>query len=261
MRPLLLIGLLVAVPPASADEGHFSLLRGGFGAGFTDAPVPFADLSDAPDSHDAFGGVVAPFLQVQLDARVALISVEGMYNLVRQGAEWNGRGEIVFAKLLGLRTSHNLVKSISDSSPDSSGNVTRTVETYTNLTVPMIFGLSAGFSIWHLSEVSYTAPSYTVPEGVTNTRSAATIETLDVGATLRSPQLEVSLAPMKDFTSGSWGIRWSYGMALPIGDYPFWFRFTGDHLLGSNPLDNSGKRMSATLMLVIGFGTGLGLPL
>jgi hypothetical protein len=241
--------------------GHFPLARLGLVGGFDFAPVPYADLSGAPDTHDDFGGVLAPELELHLDTQAMLVNLTGVYNVVGGNVGWMGRAEIVMGKVLGLRTTHNVIKSISDSAPDSSGEYTRTTETYVHLHVPMYFGVSAAASVWGVGEVSYTAPSYTVPEGVTNTRSAAVVPAVDVGLTLQSPQLELSVGPLLELSTGSWGLHWAYGMGLPIGDRLLWFRFTGDHVLGSDELDNSGRRMGTTMMFAMGMSTGLGLGL
>ncbi len=63
------------------------------------------------------------------------------------------------------------------------------------------------------------------------------------------------------FSYSSYGVRWVYGMALPVGDRPLYFRFSGDHVLGSDPLDNSGRRLGMVMTLSLGIGTGLGLGL
>lgn len=252
---------LAYAQPSGDTVGHFPYAQAGIVGAFSIAPIPYATLSGAPDSHDDFGGLVGPQVEIHVDARAFLLNVEGTYNLVGGGVGWMGRAQVVLGKGLGLRTKHHVVKSISDSKPDYAGNYTRTTEWYTHKHVPMFIGVSAAASVWQIAEASYTAPSYTEPNGVTNTREAAVMPMIDAGFTMISPQLELTLAPLLDLSTGSFGIHWAYGMALPIGDHPFYFRFTGDHIVGDDPMDNSGRRMSATLMCAIGFGTGLGVGL
>lgn len=256
------LALVASTSQARADtEAHFPWARLGLAGGFSVAPVPHQELSGAPASKGVFAGIVGPMLDVHLDTGPVLINLEGVYNAVRGGVEWTGRGEIVLGAGLGTRTTHNLIKSISDSSPSSSGHVTRTTEYYTHKHVPFFIGLAAGASVFRVAEVSYTAPSYDVEGGVTNTRAAATLSRVDAGFKMMSPQLELSVSPLAELTTRSYGVRWVYGMALPVGDHPFFFRFSGDHVLGDDPLDNSGRRLSTVMMFALGLGTGLGAGL
>ena len=237
--------------------GRFPWARLGIVGGLNGAPIPYPTLGGDPDTKTDLVGIVGPQLDLYLGGGPALLNVQGIYNALGSGVRWMGRGELV----LGARTTHNVLKSMSDSAPNSSGYVTRTTEHYVHKHVPLLIGVAAGASVWRVSEVSYTFPSYGVEGGVTNTRGAATLTTIDASFKLISPQVELGIGPLLELPSKSYGVRWVYGMAFPVGDRPFYFRFSGDHVLGSDPLDNSGRRLGMAVMLSLGMGTGMGLGL
>ena len=94
---------------------------------------------------------------------------------------------------------------------------------------------------------------------VTHARDAAFVPAIDVGFTLQSPPIAFTVAPLFVRTTSSCGIRWSYGMAFPISSVTMWFRFAGDHILGDDPLDNSGRALGMTLVGTLGIGTSMGV--
>lgn len=258
------VAFVALTSPVRASEvqpgdtvGRFPWARLGIAGGFSGVPIPYVGLSEGPTAKTDLAGLVGPQLDLYLGGGPALLNVQGVYNALGSGVRWMGRGELV----LGARTTHNVLKSMSESAPNASGYSTRTTEHYVHKHVPLLIGVAAGASAWRVAEVSYTSPSYAVEGGVTNTRGAATLTTIDAGFKLISPQIELGIGPLLELPSKSYGVRWVYGMAFPVGDRPFYFRLSGDHVLGSDPLDNSGRRLGMAVMLSLGLGTGLGLGL
>ena len=246
-----------AEPPPGDRVGRFPPILLGVVGGLGISPVPYELSSGAPSTHDVFSGILGPEAYLHVDARAFLVTVQGMVNVVGSNPRWMTRGQIVLGKGLGFRTTHNVLKSMSDRSVGG-GYVVRTTEHYVHKHVPMFIGLSGGVTLWGVGEAEYE--SYlSGPTGLT--RDAALLPTVDVGITLKSPQFEIMVAPMYELATASRGLRWAYGMAFPVGDRPLFFRFSGDHVFGDDPLDQSGRRMSTILLVTLGSGSGMQLGL
>lgn len=230
-------------------RGHFPLLRAGVIAGFSSVPIP-TDDPDYPQTK--FGGVVGADLHAHIDARIFLLNFEGVFNALSSDLWWGARGQLVLGAGLGGRSYVNVIKSMSQT--QSGSTVTTTTEWYTHKKLPMFYGLHVGANILGLRES--TSPDYA---SVQSRRDAATLPTVDAGFTLMSPQLEVMIAPCLDLNTSAKGLRWAYGMAFPLGNKPFFFRFTGDHFFGSDPMDGSGRRLGFSLLVSLGLGTSMGI--
>ena len=260
---LVVLGLLAAAAPARADEAQPVEVEGHFPWGRLDAvggvgivPIPHPGRSGPPDTHKDVTGVLGPRIDLHLDTGPVLLNLEGLFNFVSPtGLLWMARGEIV----VGKRSMRHVLKSISRSPRDAYGYVTTTTEIYKYLYLPMFTGLSVGASVWHFGSVTHTQASYEGPD--TRSRPGAILPMVDLGFTIQSPQLELTIGPVAELSTTSFGLRWVFGMGFPVGDYPFFFRLSGDHIFGDDRLDGSGRRMTTTLLCALGMGTDLGLGL
>jgi hypothetical protein len=254
------VTLAALAAPVRADStgmGHFPYVEAGFTGGFSMIPIPITSVTvtGTGETHDSFSGIAGPTLQVHLDARKFLFNAIGTYNLVGDDLEWTGRAEIVLAAGLGFRTKHNLIKSINRTSDGST--VTTTTEYYVNKHVPMVIGLSAGVAMTRVNAVSFT--TFRTSGDVTFAREAAFVPAIDVGFTVQSPQLAFTIAPLFVPTTSSFGFRWAYGMSFPISSVTMFFRLAGDHILGDDPLDNSGRALGMAVVGTLGIGTSMGV--
>jgi hypothetical protein len=253
-----LVGAMVAGATAHADDppntvGHFPILSAGLIGGFNMTPVGYTSSLGSMETADAFNGILGPDVVAEIDSHAFLLELEGFYSAFGD-LRWGTRAHVI----LGKRSTHNVIKSIQDSAVSSSGYYTRTTEYYVHKYLPIYYGFTAGASLLSLDTTTWT--SYADTSDV-HSRDAAMAAVADAGLTIRSPQLELTVAPAYEVTRGNVGLHWAFGMAFPIGDHPLYFRFTGDHLFGDDPLDNSGRRTSFIMMLSLGIGSSLGLGL
>jgi hypothetical protein len=259
---VVVIALVSLRASASADApkpgdiiGKFPLLEAGVTGGFSLAPIPTMTLAGTPDTHDSISGLLGPTVQLHVDARKFLFNATGTYNVVGGELAWMGRAEIVLGAGLGIRTTHNVIKSISRTT--SGGYTTTTTEHYVHKHVPMLIGLSAGAQIMRANATSYTKVTSTGT--MTYAREADFVPAIDIGFTLQSPQIALTVAPMFVPTTSSYGLHWSYGMAFPMSGLSMFFRFSGDHYFGDDPLDNSGRRLGVVVLGTLGIGSSMGV--
>ena len=239
------VALLVSIGASSARAeavsggdvvGHFPFVEVGAIAGLTSTSLPESVESE-------FGGLAGVGAQLHLDLHRALVNVEGAYNLSSGDLAWMTRGEIILGSGLGLRSKHNLVKSIQDSTPDSSGRYTRTTEYYVHKHVPLFVGLAAGLSFWRLSDSS---------------GESATVPAFDVDFAVRSPQWELVLGPQYEFATGSLGLHISAGLALPVGSRLLFARFVFDTHPGER-MEAIDRRLDIVALFALGTGASIGL--
>ncbi len=235
--------------------GTFPLLRVGALGGLADVPVFWTreDWEGQPyqvvdGQHGYMAGVD---LHAHLDLDIALVNLQGVYNPLGGAPRWGARGQVVLAKGLGYRGTHNVVLSYSDRV--EGGQVIRTTEYYANRKVPIFIGLSGGASLWSFEEKTYR-DAY----GTASTREAATVANVSAGFTAISPQFELMLEPTYEPANGIYGLRWAMGVAFPVGgDLPLWSRVTVDHVFGDDPADQSGRRASMIALMSLGIGTSM----
>ena len=253
-----LVFVMVAGATARADDpdtivGHFPYLSAGLIGGFNMTPVGYTDSSSAMQTANSFNGILGPDVVAEIDTHKSLLELEGFYSPVGD-LRWGARAHVIF----GFRSTHNVIKSIQDSPVSSSGYYTRTTEYYVHKYVPVYYGFTAGASLLSFDTTTWT--SYANSSDAYS-RDAAMATIVDAGLAIRSPQLELTVAPAYEVTRGNWGMHWAFGMAFPIGDHPFYFRISGDHLFGDDPYDNSGRRTAFIMMLSLGLGSSLGVGL
>ena len=250
---LLLVGFTAtahadAIQPERDVMGRFPILEAGLVAGFSMTPIPYTML----DAHDNLSGLAGPDLHAHVDARTFLLNLQGFYNVANTDTAWKARAQLV----VGARTKHRVLKSMHDSTPTSSGSFTRTTEHYLHKHVPMIIGVSAGASVVRVNETSYTSAF-----GDSNLRPAATLPMIDAGFTLQSPQIKLTVGPLVSITDKIYGAHWEFGMSFPVGSMSLFWRLSGDHLVGDDPLDNSGRRFGALVLATFGLAPGYGVGL
>ena len=241
----------VATPATPDVVGHFPRLSVSLVTGFDMTPVNFVDSTGLMQNDSTFNLIAAPDVMTHIDAHAFLIELEGMYNPVGD-LRWVGRAHVT----VGLRSKANVVKSMHDSPVDSSGYYTRTTEYYVHKFVPIYYGFTGGLSLWGFDTTTWT--SYADPTDM-HSRDGAVAPVADAGFTIRSPQVELTVAPQIDLSTGNMGLHWAFGLAFPIGQYPLFFRFSGDHLFGDDPVDNTGRRTAMIVMLSLGLGSSLGI--
>lgn len=247
-------GRASADDPGEGDEvGHFPLLSAGMVGGFDMTPVSFTDSTGAAQTNTTFGAIGGVQVLSDLDTHACLVELEGIANPFGD-LRWMTRAHVIF----GIRSHAHLVKSISDTTPDSSGYFTRTTEYYVHKYLPIYYGFTAGVSLWGFDTTTWTSYADATDQ---HSRDPSVVAVIDAGFTIRSPQIELTLAPAYDVAGGNTGLHWAFGMALPIGDHPLYFRFSGDHLFGDDPVDNSGRRTQNIFMMTLGLGSGLGFHL
>jgi hypothetical protein len=236
-----------AASPPGDIHGHFPLLEAGFVGAFTNTPVGYI-LGQTATSDSVFGGIVGPAMQALVDTGAFLLDADGLYNLLSgQDVAWKAGAHVV----AGYRSYANVVKSISDSPTSSSGYYTRTTEYYTHKFVPAYVGVSAGVTAIGLNGASSIDGS--------QRRNADNLIAIDAGFTLKSPQVEVTLAPLYEATRGTVGMRWVFGLALPIGDHLFGCRGTGEHFFGDDPVDGSGRRIQHIVTFALYLSSDFGI--
>lgn len=260
----LLAVLLLATATGYADDaqpeetsaqpdviGHFPRLSVSFITGFDMTPVNFVDSTGLMQNDTTFNLIAAPDVMTHIDAHAFLIELEGFYNPAGD-LRWLGRAHVI----VGARSTANVVKSWHDSPADSSGYFTRTTEYYVHKLVPIYYGFTGGVSVWDFDTTTWTSYADATD---THSRDAAAVPVIDAGFTIRSPQVELTVAPQMELSTGTMGLHWAFGLALPIGQYPLFFRCSGDHLFGDDPVDNSGRRTAMMVMFSLGLGSSLGI--
>ena len=250
---MLFVSLALVADTAAADPlppgavlGRFPKVEVGLLGGFGMTPIPYVSGTGTEDTYDNLTGVVGPSVQLHLDAKRFLVNVEGLYNVAQSEVGLLARGQVVFGSGLGLRTRHNVLKSMSTT------NGVTTTEHYVNKHVPMLIGLSAGATVATLGETRLERGM--MPTG----RPSALVSMIDAGFTLQSPQIQLTAAPLVEMGTGSFGFHWSFGMSFPVGNKSLFFRTTGHHVFGGDPQDLTGRRMQALVLCTIGLGGGYG---
>lgn len=253
------IVLLLAASAHAAEQadgtihGHFPLLELGALGGLTGVPVSYA-LSTTPNASTAtdaaLSGAAGLGALAHVELGPLLLELDGAYSFLSSGLRYQG-GAHVF---LGFREDIHVVKSISDSPANSRGYYTRTTTYYTNKFLPALYGASGGVTVIGMGPVSYDS----IYSGV-YTRSAATLTTIDAGLSVKSPQIEATAAPVYELTSGTFGLRWVFAMAAPIGNHLLGFRFTGNHFFGGDKPDNSGRPLQMLVLASLFWTTGVGI--
>ena len=258
----------IALPPLAGSahaaeatdgalHGHFPLLELAALSGLTGVPVTYA-LGTSPDSNTATdsvtGGAVGLGAIGHVDMGPLLLELDGVYNFLSSGLRYRGGAHVFFGAGLGARDDLHVVRSISDSPSSSSGYYTRTTTYYTNKFLPALYGVSGGVTVIAVGPVSYDN-AFT---GIYN-RGAATLTAIDAGLSVKSPQIELTAAPAYELTNGNFGLRWVFGMAFPIGNHLFGFRFTGNHFFGGDKPDNSGRPLQVLMLASLYWTTGVGI--
>ena len=254
----LVVAVVVAVATtARADDsetsgkmtGHFPVLTASVQAGMDMTPVGFTD-NDTPDQETSISAVVGPDIVADFDTHKFLLELEGLYNPLGD-LRWTAGAHVTF----GFRTTHHLIKSISDSPANASGEFTRTTTVYTNRDVPAYFGITGGVSLWGFDTTTFSSI-----DGASGSRSPSTLPVVDIGLAIQSPQLLLAIAPEYDLSGDHLGMHYAFGIGFPVGDHMLSMRFTADQLFGDDAIDNSGRRTQVIMMFSLGLSTSIGLP-
>jgi hypothetical protein len=220
-----------------------------------------AFLVDTPvitqESDSRITGNVGPEVRLRVDAQVLVIHADGFFNVIPDGdMMFQARGGVVFAAGLGGRSSMKLKEGMG--SRVEGDYEVHTYRVHLNKETPLVYGLYLGASAFGMRaiEVDAKRPDLDasgdrIPRKLQ--RAAAVPLNVEAGFAVTGAQLELVVAPAFEVTTQKPGLRWAVQYGLPLGSLPFFGRFSGDHLFGSD------LPITGALLLSIGIGSSMGV--
>lgn len=215
----------------------------GIGGAIISVPVKYVSATGRNTSGDDSSQSVGLALRLHADLGRAVVYGDGFGNGGLIGdLRWMGRVGVV----LGWRDHIKLLEFIGWQVRN--GRVAEAYRIRQGKKLPVVYGLLAGVSAFHMGEAS-------LDYGAGGSRDAELVLAGDVGLGLITAQFELMLAPKMAFEGGAKGLYWSLKYAVPIGSRALFVRMSGDHFFG----DGGDKRFEAVLLASLGVSSSLGL--
>jgi hypothetical protein len=253
------LSLIVAGEARGEDAkpvGHLPLIQVGPMFGMSMTPVRYEkgrfDENDPPefDIDTVSSLAVGAELKLRVDAGAGVFHADGFYNALSKGVlGYGGRAGFLLATGAGGRSTTSLVEYAGRT--ETSTTVTEHYNVHTKKTLPLVYGLDLAASALTLRDAVRDKIGLTAEAR----RAGTTLFILEPGFGLIGGQVEVFAGPTFELTTQRAGAHWSLQYAFPIGSFPLYFRFGGDHLFGAG----ESTPLRFALMASIGLGSSLGV--
>lgn len=238
--------VLALTAPVRAEEiGRIPVLEVGTAAGL--AKIPFAARGTNDDFNSSMGGIFGVDARLRIDAKIALVYGDGIYNVVQSGFAYSAHGGVVLATGLGGRDSWSLMRL--DAQSQTRDKVVTDTTILLDRKLPVVYGLAIGVGALGTRKATIDGVGTLPP----STKPARTVPVVEAGFALISGQLELFAAPTFDLGNAQAGGRWAFQLAMPIGSVPLYWRMMGQHFFGSD--------QAAPVRFVLAFSVGVGTPL